>query len=363
MKKIVFVINTLPNQRCIKRINEFIENGYNIDAYSFVREEVPYKQPIRFQIEIVGTLKKSGGYKGRVKIIIPALKTIYCKYKNNNNIVFYYFGLDIALFATHLIKNKYFYEESDLAQTYLTNCLFKHALNWYDKKIIEKSLETIFTSEGFLKYHFGNKKPENVSILPNRINKECLLLEKKIKKKVDLLKLKIGFVGLIRYNSVINFARVFSETFPHYEFHFFGNPLNNMKELSYLEGFSNIFFHGEFENPNDLPAIYHSIDLVLSTYDVVIENVRYAEPNKLYESIFFQTPIVVSKDTFLAEKVDRLGVGYSINAMNKNEIVEFIKSLSLEDIELKINQCKILPSSFSVDNNTDFFKKIKKKME
>ena len=35
-------------------------------------------------------------------------------------------------------------------------------------------------------------------------------------------------------------------------------------------------------------------DMVVATYDVTIENVRYAEPNKIYEAIFFETPIILS---------------------------------------------------------------------
>ena len=35
MKKIVFIINAVSNQRCIKRVNEFVERGYNVVAYGF----------------------------------------------------------------------------------------------------------------------------------------------------------------------------------------------------------------------------------------------------------------------------------------------------------------------------------------
>jgi len=48
--------------------------------------------------------------------------------------------------------------------------------------------------------------------------------------------------------------------------------------------------------------------------------------------------------------------------MNEDEIVVFIKTLSLKDIELKINQCRKLPLSFSVDHNTRFFKKLALKL-
>lgn len=57
MAKIIFIINIILNQRCIKRINEFIENGYDISAYSFVREGVSYKQLCNFNIQIIVSIR------------------------------------------------------------------------------------------------------------------------------------------------------------------------------------------------------------------------------------------------------------------------------------------------------------------
>jgi len=363
MKKIIFIINTIPNQRCIKRINEFIDYGYEIDAYSFIRENSPYNQPTKFNIEIIGELKSSGGYKNRVRILTRGIQYVKSKYLNSENIVFYYFGLDIALFATFFIKKKYFYEESDLSQTYISNSLIKGLLNLLDKRIIKNSIESMFTSEGFLNYHFGKTIPENVSIIPNRVNKNCLLLEKKETYKLNIQNLKIGFVGLIRYKTILNFVECFAQNFPQHEFHFFGNAIDNKLELNNLKILPNVFFHGEFQNPSDLPAIYQSIDLVLSTYDIKVENARYAEPNKIYEAIFFHTPIIVSKNTFLSEKVEKLGIGYSIDAMNNDEINTFVNNITEEDVDLKIEKCKKLPLSYSVDDNKDFFEKIEKKIK
>lgn len=62
----------------------------------------------------------------------------------------------------------------------------------------------------------------------------------------------------------------------------------------------------------------------------------------------------MSKGTFLSEKVEKLGIGCSIDAMNHNEIIEFINNLSEENI----NQCRKIPTSFSINNNADFFNKI-----
>src|SRR5690606_27081413 len=108
--------------------------------------------------------------------------------------------------------------------------------------------------------HFRTRAiPKNISIIPNRVNRALLSLENKEKTKANLDKLRIGFVGLIRYTSILNFADVFANEFPSFEFHFFGNLINDNVQVDHLKNSHNIFFHGEFDNPSDLPGIYNSI--------------------------------------------------------------------------------------------------------
>jgi glycosyltransferase involved in cell wall biosynthesis len=122
--------------------------------------------------------------------------------------------------------------------------------------------------------------------------------------------------------------------------------------------YPNIFFHGPFKNPDGLPVIYQNIDLVLSTYDVIYENVRFAEPNKLYEAIYFEVPIIVSKGTYIAEKVERLKVGFAIDPLNVMEIVSFIKSLTVQILNEKRAACAKIDKNELIDVNTEFFSKL-----
>ena len=77
-----------------------------------------------------------------------------------------------------------------------------------NKKIIRKSSQTVFTSEGFSKFYFGEINPENVSFIPNKVSVECFDLPTKQKEIIDFNKLRFGFVGAVRYNCLFNFAKV-----------------------------------------------------------------------------------------------------------------------------------------------------------
>lgn len=170
--------------------------------------------------------------------------------------------------------------------------------------------------------------------------------------------LSIGFVGKPRFKSVVNFATVFCRSFPTYQFHFFGGPVG--KDFESLRDYPNCHFHGFFITPDDLTDIYSQLDLVLSTYDVEFENVRYAEPNKLYEAIYFETPIIVSKGTFLAEKTEELGVGYAIDPMSEEQVISFVKNVSIESITSKIEKEREIPTSYCINSNKELFDRIAK---
>ena len=177
----------------------------------------------------------------------------------------------------------------------------------------------------------------------------------------DAAHLKIGFVGSVRFDSVYNFARVICHSFPQHEFHFYGNVVD--EKFYQLQSCSNCFFHGHFSNPSDLPEIYSGIDAVLSTYDVRYENVKYAEPNKIYESIYFEVPIIVSAGTYLSERVSELGIGYSVNAMDDAEVISLIsEKLTKDSLLQKSANAHLIPKCDCVMDNDDFFKVLEERL-
>lgn len=355
--KVVFIVNSIQKQRCIKRIQEFVDNGYAVSAYGFSRKSIIQNQSNDFSIEIIGEFPNSMGYWRRLRLMVRGIYKVVRKYRQEQ-VLFYYFGLDIALVSTFINNKPYIYEESDLAHTYIRNKYLFKILEKYDKRIILKSFETAFTSEGFYKYHFGNIKYDNISIIPNRINKQVSDLYIPDKKEINVNNLVVAFVGGARFKSIYTFSKVFAENFPHHELHFFGNPTSLHDKFESLKSHPNVFFHGPFRNPDDLPVIYSKIDMVLSTYDVEFDNVRYAEPNKIYESIYFRTPIIVSKGTFLSDKVSQLNIGFSIDPLNEQEIINFVNGLTLESIQSKLFSIRSIPKEEAIDSNDEFFRKI-----
>lgn len=362
--KIVFILNSIQHPRCKKRIDEFISSGYEVDVYGFNRNNGMLETN---DYTCIGIINKGDSFLKRLHIMRNALLPIANRYKNSH-VYFYYFGLDIAIVGTYLNSKPYFYEESDLVHTY-HNRIIKNILEMIDCRIIKNSFETILTSEGFKIYHFNNQSPNNVSIIPNKLNPQIVNIAPAVKHaNIDMNSLHIAFVGAIRFYSVIRMAMYIARNFPNYTVHFYGGkmPITDSEWNSLYEAcmaLPNVAVHGAFKNPDDLPSIYSQTDLLISTYDIEFENVQYAEPNKIYEAIYFKTPIIVSKETFLADKVSKLGIGYSVNPNDESEIISFFKSLTLNSINSCEQNCSIIPKSELINCNVSFFTKLSDKFQ
>lgn len=355
---IIFILNEVTLPRCHKRIEEFIANGYSVKVYGFSRNAFDISPDYSYTVTRIGKVSESS-YSKRLKVLFAGCKQVIKQHSHKSNL-FFLFGLDVAIVASFFLHNRpYIYEESDLAHTYVGNAHIRQVLEWIDKRVIKKSLLTIFTSEGFPEYHYGSARPINSVLIPNRLHTKVLNLSKVEKKRLDMQHLSIGFVGVLRFESVFNFAKRIGERYPQHTFHFFGTYHESEKHMvDEVKAYNNIRLHGVFTSPDDLPNIYAKIDMVVSTYDVKYENVRWAEPNKLYEALFFHTPIIVSKHTFLATKVNRLGIGYAVDAMSDSSIDQFLTSLTAENLQQKVEATYRVPSVDCVNSNKVFFDKL-----
>lgn len=358
MKKVIFITSNIQLPRVVRRINEFVDRGYDAEVYYFDRAEFVNKSDkIKASLHQIGEVSSApSSYLKRIPSQMKNVRKVARMY-SRKDVVFYLFGIDIAILFPYKKKNiQYIYEESDLRHTYIKNRLAVRFFEFFDKRIIRSSLLTIFTSEGFCKYHYGDSKPQNVDFITNRLAPSIKSYEIKGRNQYNPQNVKIGFVGSPRYKAVCNFVRVLCEKYPQHEFHFYGEPI--AQNLEVLKKYGNCYFHGAFTNPQDLPDIYHNMDLVLATYDTDYENVRYAEPNKLYEAMYFEVPIIVSTGTFLAEKVNKLGIGFDIDAYNNKEVINFIENISENKIKEKVEKIRKIPKDMLLSINDSVFEKL-----
>ena len=360
---IVFIALQLSQPRCIKRIKAIYEAGFNVKVYGF--DSGLYNESLNslpFPVERIisrdknqGKLKKIQSFLGHIKQILK---------ENPKEDLYYIFGYEIASLCWLLGCKRFVYEEADVTSARATNRFIRNRMLGLDRRIIKRSYKTVLTSGGFVSYIFPKGEPKDKFILqPNKLSpffdgeKKALVT----KSPIDINHIKFGFIGLIRYpNTIIRFAKVVGRGFPQHEFHFWGQPEKEAYMDDEVKGYKNVFLHGCFKNPDDLMSIYGQTDISIVCYDTASGNVRIAEPNKIYESIFFETPIVVSSGTFLADRVKEYGVGYDIDASNDQSIINFVKSINTEDLETKVNKMKTIPWQEVVDNSSELIEALNK---
>ena len=243
------------------------------------------------------------------------------------------------------------------------NPIVRKLIIWANKRIIKKSYKTVMTSQGFADYYYGDKIPKNIVIIPNKVSAACLDLPAVAKEPFDVNHIRFAFTGNARYDSIFNMCKIVGVHFPQHEFHFYGT-LNYFTEAQKkaVSEYKNVFVHGPFKNPDDLPGIYSKIDFVISTYDAGGVNVQYAESNKIYESMFFETPIFVSTNTVLQKIVNKYNMGYAINALNDEEVIRTINSITTGKYEEFRASLKAIDKKESVNDNTIFFQQLKKEI-
>lgn len=365
--KVVFVINSIGQQRCFKRIREFQENGYETCAYAFSRYAEDAKKKEIKDVTILANYTNDTPYRHRVSIIYKALKKVV-KAHEKEQVIYYFFGLDLIMLALPLVWRKpYIYEESDLFHTYLgIPKVATAAMEIMDKWIIRHSLLTVMTSEGFAEYHYGKGQlAEQVVFIPNRIDQTI----KKYKvlpldHELDTNHLRIGFLGAIRSKSLADFTQYVIEKYPQHEMHFYG--FFDVVDEHYFEFAKNnpkCHLHGRYSNPVDLPGIYSQLDMVISMYSTDEVNNLFAEPNKLYEAVYFQKPIIVTENTYLGRKVTGLGIGYEVNDMDLTSIDSLFAKLTVQDLRQKAENERQLGEEFCVNNNTKFFLKLAERIK
>ena len=94
-----------------------------------------------------------------------------------------------------------------------------------------------------------------------------------------------------------------------------------------------IHFYGKVSYQEGLCIQYNS-DIIYAMYSKMTKNHFYAAPNKYYEAMFVGRPIITTKGIITAEKVEKNGIGYSIEETVK-DLTRLVDSLTRDELEQK----------------------------
>ena len=345
--RLVFLQNSATQPRCHKRYRTFRQAGVEGIVYSFNRNWYNVNLPKDIEINSLGDIVP-GSYLKRLVIYIKKIRPIFRTHKGS---IFYCYGQDMALVAA-LFGKKYIYEESDLMYLGYSTPLVRTIMKKVDLWLQKKAQAAVLTSQGFVDFLY-KEKPQNVFILPNKLDSSFLSSTRPQPRTFDTIDgLRFAFIGLLRYERMITaFVKEMACFNPTYEFHIWGDGGDDQKRFvqQLCQLYPQVFYHGPFRNPMDLPNIYSRVDINFVCYDTNGLNERIAEPNKLYESTFFNTPILVSPETYLSKVVRLWDTGYIIDCNSSDSIRTFFEDLSVDTLNKKVVNCNRVQTESIVD--------------
>lgn len=80
-------------------------------------------------------------------------------------------------------------------------------------------------------------------------------------------------------------------------------------------------------DPADVPALYRRCDAVYACYDATLLNWRTALPVKVMEGMACALPVIVTRGTYIAEYVERNGLGLAVDYTDVGEVVRALARL------------------------------------
>lgn len=347
-KRIVFLAGALSQPRIIRRIEGLSKAGFECKVYGY-DTGVYSENKINPHIDtiVLGKVNNGKDHISKLRNMISSVKEVINKEKDENTI-FYAFGFKFAI-NLFLRKVPYIYEISDILYGYSKFRRIIPLFKFIDKCIIRKSKLTVMTSDGFREW-FGFSPNKKIHILPNRVNQYYLGKRPKPKTDFNSDHLVFGFIGAPRSIETVGvFAKVIGEKFPQHDFVFYGENSNTPKFKDLLSHYNNVKFMGSFKNPEDLEKIYGEVDIIVSAYDNRELNEQILDANKLYESLFFCRPIIMSEKTFSSKQVAKYKNGYIINPTSEESIELFVKNISANELcDISRTICDV-PESESID--------------
>lgn len=333
--KLTFLFSHSPDPRINKRIST-LKLHYDTSIIYWNRNKNLKLNNVHNDIENIEISEHSEST-NPINRIIPTIKFAIRAIRTINKIkpdILYVGNIDmlmIAYLATIGRKNKvkFIYEIADLHRLVIDEPrnsieVVIKKLTVYLEYILCKKIDLlVITSEKFYDMYFNKLiSKEKVIVVPNTPNKD--VFNSYTHKNSG--KFTVGFIGVVRYKEQMKMLLNAADKC-NINVLFAGSEMNE-EIKSICKDKNNVEYYGKYDYDKEIAKLYGKVDCIYSVYDADLNNVRIALPNKLYESILCETPIIVSKNTYLSDLVESMGVGVSISHNSIDDLVSCLKNIS-----------------------------------
>ncbi len=367
---IVFFEPDLTETTTIARVKEAIEGGYRPVVFGFrrARYNKGYAAPWP-EIELGRT--QDARYWKRIKALFGALPAIIRhRDRFKSSAVFLARNLDqllLALFARRFFNRPVLlaYEVVDIQPAFTRRDLRGAAIRQIERLCLKRIDLLIVSSPAFIRNYFATTQ---------RYGGEWLLVENKLRQsdleasrsieRADGMRAPhgdrrwvIGYFGLIRGQATVELIARLAKALPDKVEFVFRGVLTTVDHAWFhrmVAETENVRYDGAYTNPDDLRALYGSVDLA---WEIDLEDTQYNSrwllPCRFYEAGFFGVPCLAVRSFEIGRLLDCLGVGWTFEAPLEESLIRFFKALNVSTYEQKHQRLMACPTSAFVAGEED----------
>jgi len=342
--KITFLLSSTVHVRFIRRVEIINKLVDQIQVYAFERKGSYQGKRIDFKINTLGEITHVS-YLRRFVLIVKSLNKIRRAVRKTN--VVYTIGLDMLLLGwiskqLSFRKNiKLIYEVGDIREILIGNAPINKLARFFEKFLLRHVTVLVITSEGFYSGYFKQVqkvKSLRYHVLENKLYSDIISvaqLEETTEK--DNKEFTIGYFGVLRCKRTPKILKMLAERGQgKIKIYLRGLPgIKAKEEYDELVATEGVVNGGPYVVPDDLSALYNSVDMVWACCPYQgkeVGNCRWANAIRFYESCYFKKPVFVRKGTEDCKTVEQYGIGICLDLENIKETVDYILSLSENEI-------------------------------
>ncbi|WP_179133948.1 glycosyltransferase [Halobacillus massiliensis] len=358
---ITFLLSHNPNPRFTKRIGE----ACNYSDINLIYWDRAQKKSIPFSIDQQVNIDKltiAAPIRNNIKRILPFIvflpKALRKLNKRKPKII--HCGKIDMLFVSVIYKlffnskTSIIYEVGDLPRFISTRNKVKRFITklymLMEKRLCKKIDRLVLTSEYHWLTYYKSITEENKYIyIPNIPNEKYF--HSFCKKNSGSF--TIGFFGALRYPDQLKMlVEATKDMGIKVLIAGTGGEVDFVKNLE--REYHHVSYLGAYNYSKDISELYSQVDMIYAVYDLNRENVKTALPNKLFEAINCEIPIIVAEDTELGKFVERYNIGISTPYDNLKALTN---NLSKNIYEPKLNEYKLNCRKIKPMYNYDVIKK------
>ena len=350
--KVLCLLPSLTDTRIARRVDMLNRGGFEVTAAAFERDQFSGRLP-DCPVQRLGRIPPRR-YALRMGKLLAAAPRIIAAIRRSD--IVYAFNPDLALLATIAgagLNRPLVVEVADIAEKQTARGWSGRVVRALEKWILARTRLLVLATNNYRSYYrdwLGVEPP--IIVIENKLDPELVQSLPGIDPPGPAAyspngrRLRIGWFGRLRDEWTLRVLEELTRRAPHqFTAVLAGTPSPYLKDFSdRVARNPHIEYRGAYRYPEDLPALYNSVDLLMACFQPEIPY-GWSQSNRYYEACLFRKPLIVRAGSGDAGGVAGHDIGLVINAAGVVEAAAAINGANPEDWARWRDNIAALPAS------------------